>query len=391
MKKTIVFIADANPRAVIASLRALSSYHNLNIYGIFRKKSYFNFITLSEYRKKVDSSYCYHSKNKNDFIKSIIHIRKKIGPFELMPNGERFLRWILEAKKKLSQFGITINAPDVEAYKIISNKKSFQELCNIFGISTPLLIDLPVKSFSKRFVVKAKKIEIKRDVLSAPMLIENIESYNKLMSINIDWSRHFAQEYISGPSYYYCAGYENGLKKIEFTQKNLVQQPGGKSIIKALPSCLPLEITEKIDKMMNSLFWNGVMMLELKYCSYNNNYYAIECNPRLWGPLQIAIDNGINFPAFLIGERNTPGKNKQNHGYLWLSGYFQGLQFAYTTKTKFQYYPKEKQKIFYKDVWLRSDSYKYFFWELITTPVSLAKLFFMDMFVKGSRTEKKVP
>ena len=49
-------------------------------------------------------------------------------------------------------------------------------------------------------------------------------------------------------------------------------------------------------KLLKSLNWVGVAMVEWKYNSLTNEYVLMEINPRFWGSLELAVRSGVDFP-----------------------------------------------------------------------------------------------
>lgn len=367
MKKIVIF-ANENERAAVSCLRTLSNY-NLDIYIAFSDKSIKNLIIFGKYTNKQKSFY-YSKDSKEDFIKSLLSIQSEIGDYFVFNFGDKITRWLIEGKIELEENGIQMRSPNLYSYDSMLNKHSFIKCCVKYNLDIPQEISAEVyiknNLFKEKFVIKAKNSSEGKDnkVLEVPMLIENKKALMKFNKKDIDLEKHFVQQYIDGPSIYYCALYEAGKKKTHFSQKNIVQQPGGKSVIKAVPYQLPIGIIEKIDNMMTELNWDGVMMIEFK--ESNGRFYAIECNPRFWGPLQLAIDNGINFPAYIV-EVESPIQEAvvlKTYGYVWITGYLIGILYKLQTKTSFQLHSKEDyENLNFKDIWFRKDTFLYFIFE----------------------------
>ncbi|MCU9814803.1 DUF1698 domain-containing protein [Paraclostridium sp. AKS73] len=85
-----------------------------------------------------------------------------------------------------------------------------------------------------------------------------------------------------------------------FSQKNILQQDLGKSIIAAEVSGIHKEkINGDFIDLFKDVEYKGLIMVEIK--KYKNEYYMIEANPRLWGPSQLFVDANIPiFENFLI-------------------------------------------------------------------------------------------
>ena len=204
-----------------------------------------------------------------------------------------------------------------------------------------------------------------------------MDKFRKLEEYDLDKYSFIIQKYIKGPSVYYCAYYKKGEKISSFSQINLVQQPGGGSVLKAAPYNIDENIIIKTDQMFKKLDWSGVMMIEFKI--ENNIYYAIECNPRYWGPNQLLVDNGINFPLIMLeGKGIIDDKIKMNRGYKWRNGYILGYIYKFRGLGKFQRYKVEfDTKIKYKDLWNRKDTRLYFYLEifLVVIVTKIKKIF----------------
>lgn len=356
MQKVLVLIE--NSRATIAELRSLKKINDIEIHLAANKKVFSDKIRYRKYIKP-DNYYTYN--NIENIEVFLLNLTKKIGPFTLMPNGESVLRNIVKSKEQLIENGIKISLPNTETYQLFSDKYTFAQICNKFEIKTPTETNIDLIQFKQKFVIKPKFLSNDPGVLDIPLLIENEESFLKLKNLEIDLNKHFIQKLIEGPSYYYCAAYFQGKKKAWFVQKNLHQQPNGKSIIKAIPYHLPPDLIKQIDSLMNNYDWDGVMMFELKECSDSGEMFAIECNPRFWGPLQLALDNGVDFVRTMVDPDykclNPADKKK---GYIWRGGYFHGLFLKLKTKTSFQKFNHADKEITYKDVWGRKDTRLYF-------------------------------
>ncbi len=355
-----VLIITSNHRAAITQLRELSKIKDIKIFIGLKTTS------LSErirYHKYLKNNFFIV---KNDVKNFLTEVHNKIGEFILFPNGEGFIREVLKEKKYYENLNIELPLPSFEAYRKFSDKYSFQKLCSQYGLNIPKEINPPQNTFTEPFVVKPKILADDKHILRIPMLIENKKAFKKYQKMQLDSEKHFYQQYIKGPSIYYCANYWKGQKRTWCVQRNLAQQPNGKSVIKAEPYNLPKEILAKIDKMFIDNNWNGVMMMELKYSIADKKFYAIECNPRFWGPLQLAIDNNVNFIKALLNPSYTsqPDENAKI-GYLWLGGYIKGLLLKIQTKTKFQFFKSEQKKVKYKDVWCRKDTFLYFIYEIL--------------------------
>lgn len=384
--KSIIICADLNLRATIASIRALR-YEDVDL--IIGTAGYISgFLSIPGLLgnfKKIKHFWFYKAKTEDEFIASLVVLGAKLkAPTIFFPMGEKVLRWAVKNKDILKSSNILVPSHDFKLYEKISNKYSFIKICEKFKLNVPEELPQLPKEYLFPYVVKARKMVWGDDqVLEAPVLVKSLKTHQEILKRKLNSIEHIAQPYIDGPSFYYCALYSNGSIILRFVQQTLIQQPGGKSVICAIPSKIPIKVYTKIDKLFESIQWSGALMVELKL--YKGIYYIIECNPRLWGPLQCAIDNGINFPLSLykmmcserVNYHHT--LNNKKNAYLWLWGFLDGLYHLVISRTTFQIYSAKTDGVKYKDIWLRKDSLLFFFIEPINLflqwSISLLKMF----------------
>ena len=78
------------------------------------------------------------------------------------------------------------------------------------------------------------------------------------------------------------------------------------------------------ERLLRSLGWQGVAMVEFKRDSRDGSLRLMEINGRFWGSLQLAIDAGVDFPAILVdlvGGKRPPQRPAYRTGvrtrWLW--------------------------------------------------------------------------
>jgi len=381
-----LLLADINPRATIACLRSLSR-HGVPVHCATSRPG--SFVRYTRYRDSAPGVF-YRTTDQATFCNSLIEIAETIGECILFPAGERILRWAVANKEMLAARGMRLPTVGIDVYERVSDKKSFVSLAATFGLCAPAEREGIPKSFDGKVVVKPRRgVWDRPDVLTNPVLVESAQALHALSQRNLDPISHFVQEYIEGPSYYYCALYDRGRKLLDFVQRTLVQQPDGRAVVKAFPAVLPGRVLESIDAMMRSLDFHGLMMAEVREAP-GGRYYAIECNPRLWGPLQLALDNGADFPFGLwqlaTGEEPLPRRPVSVPvGYIWRAGYLEGWILKRRTGVGFQKYPDPaSRKVRFREVWLRADAFLYFCVELMGAVRSCLRRFVGDVRLRRS-------
>ncbi len=364
--QNVLILGENSRRAIIGALRIFAGDPRVRLHFGVAGLSFSKRALLRNF-PEVSVAFLDFS-SPESFVSSLVDLASVIGSYTLLPSEEYWLRIILANREVLNEKGIRVRCPEAAIYERVSNKGSFAELCLKHGLEVPRDCHFP-ESFSFPFVVKAHKLEKSANVLEFPFLVENQKAFKLLQKMSIDPSKHFCQQLIIGPSYYYCAFYERGEVLLSISQINLCQEPGGKSVIKARPASLPDEITGQIDSIFANLEWDGVMMFEIKQDLSTDKFYAIECNPRLWGPSMLCIDNGVDiFSPLCYLPPKELGKPGMRIGYLWNAGYMEGFFTGMKLNSRFQRFrePATLPSVRYKSVWWRKDTFVYAIAETMT-------------------------
>ena len=107
------------------------------------------------------------------------------------------------------------------------------------------------------------------------------------------------QEYIAGYGCAFFAVYNKGECGLTFQHKRIREYPvsGGASV--CAESYKNNLVQEYGKKLLDSLEWHGVAMVEFKL---NNKGIPIlmEINPKFWGSCDIALEAGVNFPKAIV-------------------------------------------------------------------------------------------
>lgn len=370
-ERPVLIFLEVNDRATIACVRSLCA-KGVNVLLLRKRRvngsiSHFSYFEHSPYRKYILDGFSYDDpKNPDLFISSLQKVLSSYPGVIIFPNGEDETRCILQFRDQLQEYEYVFPCPEYETYVKVSDKYSFQDLISQYGLDVPKIMSEP-KISDVPFVLKPISAKKSDKEIEIPELILSENDYHKYSSKEYD--NIFFQEYINGPSVYYCALYDNGEIIANFGQINVHQQPCGKSVIKAYPFNLPPHVVQKTDQMMTDLHWNGIIMVEFKIA--DNRYYAIELNPRFWGPLQLSVDNDVDFPYLLYCMTTNiihpVKKNSMNIGYYWLVGYLYGWVMMIFWGGKFQIYKENKDPVLikFRDVWLRRDTILPFFKDII--------------------------
>lgn len=107
----------------------------------------------------------------------------------------------------------------------------------------------------------------------------------------------------------------NSKPVLAFAHKRLQQYPnsGGPSTDRV--AIQDRKLIQMSTKILESLKWHGVAMVEWKVDPKTNNPLLLEINPRFWGSLELAIRSGLNYPVAYakLSKNETVEKNRTYH------------------------------------------------------------------------------
>jgi predicted ATP-grasp superfamily ATP-dependent carboligase len=104
------------------------------------------------------------------------------------------------------------------------------------------------------------------------------------------------QEYISGEGFGFFALYNHGRARAIFMHRRIREYPatGGPSAL--AESIYNDELRDAGIRLLDSLLWHGVAMVEFKKDKRTGKFVLMEINPKFWGSLELAIASGVDFP-----------------------------------------------------------------------------------------------
>lgn len=356
-RKIIAIFSGYNQRAVIAFLRTLCVK---NIEFVIIASNNEDSILRTSYKDKV---FCVRKERQLvlEEIQDVIENVKKVYKCQrvlIPPSTEALNRFLLEYRSELEKIGCIIPLVDKTVYEKISDKKEFSSWCNENNILIPEEYNLE-NGFENALVAKPKQYFATSTGLTySPVIIKSEQEYKDFFEKN-SCEDFYYQEYISGRSLYLLYYFYNDGDLLKYSQENIAQQPGGKSMVAALKSDIHEEpISKAYEDLFASVSFRGFVMVELRQNS--GKEYMIEANPRFWGPSQFFVDSGINFfEAFLydygmIKEKPEVKINKAAR-YFWSGGFDQ----VSMLEKEMTYYGEGRECIF-KELpqWIEQDIYR---------------------------------
>jgi hypothetical protein len=109
------------------------------------------------------------------------------------------------------------------------------------------------------------------------------------------------QEYIEGKGYGFFALYDGRRSlKARFCHKRIREYPAQGGPSSCSESIFDPELDRIGRRLLDSLEWRGLAMVEFKFDDVRKEHFIIEVNPRYWGSLPLAVYSGVNFPVLHV-------------------------------------------------------------------------------------------
>lgn len=316
--KAFIIYSGNNQRAVIAFCR-FASKNAIPFYIVAAGED--DSIFLSEYNSSVIYTRTSRLLSVKEFIDSISELKE--SKLIILPSSEYLNRFLLANRNKIENSRTIIPLVDAKLYKKISDKNSFSNLCAKYGLITPKKYK-SVEEANIPLVIKPKKYFNQNGAVQfKPILIFDIEELKQNLARE-DINDYFFQEYVDGESYYLLFYISKSGDHVVYSQKNLVQQKNGGSILVAKSAKIHFhQIAQDYLKMLQNEKFSGLIMIELRH--KNDKYWMIEANPRLWGPSQLFVDAQIpifhRFCEELGFNIDIPLNLDKPFKYLWFGGF----------------------------------------------------------------------
>ena len=105
------------------------------------------------------------------------------------------------------------------------------------------------------------------------------------------------QEYVAGVGYGFFALYNHGTARAIFMHKRIREYPvtGGPSAV--AESVYDPTLRDAGLRLLDSLNWHGVAMVEFKRDEKSGEFVLMEINPKFWGSLGLSVAAGVDFPS----------------------------------------------------------------------------------------------
>lgn len=290
-----VFVTDGHYKHALTIVRSLGSK------GIVVDAGSTTRYAVSFYSKYVHSKYLYpdpkgHPSRFFNFLDEVI---KKQHYDVLLPVG--YYTTLATARFK-DQFHehVAIPVAGYDWLRLAANKAKTLELAREMGIPAPKTIICKNSESVKEAVRELEFPVVIKSALEtgttryARGLNELIQKCKLLP--NSSKRAFIIQEYIPGEGYGFFALFNQGKLRAMFMHKRIREYPASGGPSTSAEGIYEPELKELGIKLLESLTWHGVAMVEFRKDFRDNEYKLMEINPKFWGSLDLAIASQVDFP-----------------------------------------------------------------------------------------------
>jgi len=253
--------------------------------------------------KFIHSNYKLSEQN---FIEDVTKAIQKFQASVYIPTGEE----VFAVSRNLERFkNLNVNIPvsDINTLEILNNKIFSYEIAKSAEVPVPdTIVPQSLDEIINFIQQSGKRAVIKKGWSRSAQGVfflngnENEKVIKKILSgSKLEFGKFIIQRYVSGETYGVSLLMNHGEPRAIFTHKRLREKikSGGPSTLRVSARNQLLE--EYAVRLLNSIKFHGVAMLEFKYDERTKQGWFIEVNPRFWGSVGLAINSGVNFPYLL--------------------------------------------------------------------------------------------
>ena len=333
MKQIKVLVTDGDSKNTLAIVRCLGR-RRIRTSVISNKQN-----CLSSFSKFCEKNYNIGLPKEKHYIYKLRKLLIEKHFDVLLPVGFESCKEIIKNKKILEKY-VAIPTVDYKKFIVAGRKDETAKFAERTGINIPKTIiitserDLDKIDF---FPAVLKPPEECGGVRYATNKEELIDEYFKLKETYFYQSGNIiAQEYIPGDNGYGFFGFYWKGKLISYyihRRLHMYPRSGGPSTLAC--SYYNNQIYSQGKKILDTLRWHGVAMVEFKQHEKNKKFYLMEINPKYWGSLDLAIACGVEIPyyhvMYAVGKHIKPKKYITNIYFRWPD---QELWYALSGKNK---------------------------------------------------------
>ena len=303
-----VFVTDGDERPALAIVRSLGRRGAQVIVGADRLES---LASSSKYCSRA-ITYPSPATDRNAFVAFLLDFLSREHVDVVLPVTDVTTHAVCANRDRLGNLtGVAV--PTLEAFEFVRNKKTLMDRAAACGIPIPRSEYVTDANAIRRIarqlrfpaVVKPAHSRVPAAAGWRATGVHYANTIDDLLHLydTTDYLRAYpflVQERIAGDGVGVFGLFERGTLLVEFGHRRLREKPpsGGVSVLRESVSVDSILRRHLVD-MLQPLGWHGVAMMEFKQDRRTGEFFLMEVNGRFWGSLQLAIDAGVDFPAYV--------------------------------------------------------------------------------------------
>ncbi len=322
-KKLKILVADAWTRKGLSCVRALGeSGHEVHVAAQ-------KFLSPALYSKYTFEKIILSNPEKDfEIYKEILHkVIEENGIEVFLPMEEHDIKAVYELRKQYPNNEVyqKVVLPEQDNYLKATDKNATAQLAKELGINVPSSTLVKEEKELEQFKSATYPLIIKPVNSSGSRGMKKVKNYSELLTHYKKVSKNFTEFLVQQCIVGYGAGVgllaKDGELLLSYEYKRLREFPvsGGPSTLRETID-FP-ELKNATEKLMKSLKWSGLVMVEFKVDN-NNQAWLLEINPRTWGSIELASVAGLNFAnayaQLSVGEAVEPKKAAIGKRCRWL-------------------------------------------------------------------------
>lgn len=365
-------LGGGNDRAVIAFLRALRACGRR---AFIAARTPADRVLRTQFRRDVAWVRPTDDLDMDVFADCVAHIRSHgfTGTLVVFPSTEYLNTFLLGHRASIEAMGCEIPLVPERLYAQLTGKRSAAAFFAAAGIDPPHEATAGAAGCAAPVVAKPLANVSASGESLYPHLLATDADVAAFMREH-DPGEYFLQEYVHGESHYLLFFLSrDGRTELAWSQRNLLQQPDGKSMLLAEASDFHRSGTaRRILSALRDVGFHGLGMVEVMRAPGRDVF--IEMNPRIWGPAQFCLDQRQPLLQSFIGDVLEDdatryaglGAPPRRQRYFWLGG----TVAAYRAGHRPAWHATPRSFVgtvlgnLGSDVYLRRDSWRCFLYDL---------------------------
>jgi predicted ATP-grasp superfamily ATP-dependent carboligase len=243
------------------------------------------------------------------FMAAVMDLLRREAYDAVIPIGYEATLSFAEHREELAAV-TRLETMDPDKIRLIANKRNASELARAAGVPAPVtlypesLAEVRARSRDLQYPVVIKAIrETRGHTVCYARSAEELPDVYRIFCEEWGFSEGslpMLQEYIPGFGCGFFAIYQHGSCKRIFMHRRIRENPPAGGVSTCAESFYDPKLKEYGIRLLDSLQWHGVAMVEFRRDSRDKEFKLMEVNPRFWGSLDLAVAAGVDFPWYLF-------------------------------------------------------------------------------------------